>query len=197
MGFCSPILKTKILFHWRGPCIAAGSSTLAPGLWFSNKQRKSILAHTSSLCCLRKRLPLNLGIWFSWFDKQNNVLSPKCPLGLCIWHLTWQRRTQTANYLNSLGETMVIARSCESKRRKHKRLEWWNLRRTQLTSLLLTLKMEEGTPRVKARGQLLEAGQGKKMDSPLEPPKMSIAMMTHWFWTGDSCVRLKTYTTVR
>lgn len=84
-----------------------------------------------------------------------------------------------AKYLNSLGETMVIARSCESKRRKHKRLEWWNLRRTQLTSLLLTLKMEEGTPRVKACGQLLEAGQGKKMDSPLEPPKMSIAMMAH------------------
>lgn len=33
--------------------------------------------------------------------------------------------------------------------------------------------------RVKACGQLPQAGQGKKMDSPLEPPKMSIAMMTH------------------
>lgn len=84
-----------------------------------------------------------------------------------------------ANYLNSLGETMVITRIGESKRRKYKRLEWWNLTRTQLTSLLLALKMEEGTPRVKACGQLLKAGQGKKMDSPQEPPKMSIAMMTH------------------
>ena len=74
-------LKTKILFHWCGPCVATGSSTLAPELWFSNKQSKSILAHTSTLCCLRKRLPLNLGIWFSWFDKQNNVLSPKMSFG--------------------------------------------------------------------------------------------------------------------
>ena len=103
---------------------------------------------------------------------------PKCPLGLCICHLTWQRRIKVANYLTSLGETMVITRSYESKRRKHKRLEWWNLR-THLSSLLLALKMEEGTPRVKACGQLLEAGQGKKMDSPQEPPKMSLAMMTH------------------
>lgn len=40
-------------------------------------------------------------------------------------------------------------------------------------------EMEEGAPRVKACGQLLKAGQGEKMDSPQEPPKMSIAMMTH------------------
>lgn len=84
-----------------------------------------------------------------------------------------------ANYLNSLGETMVITRICESRRSKYKRLEWGGLRRAPLTSLLLALKMEEGAPRVKACGQLLKAGQGEKMDSPQEPPKMSIAMMTH------------------